>query len=87
LGPNLRAAGKPAALSFWRRQKNVTIPAIRTCVNFLITAKMAEICQWCKFWRLSYVKANFFSFVKKGDLQAPRENFTRVFPSANPRLG
>ena len=71
---------------FLIRQKNAAIPAIRAAVNFLVTKKISKNCQNFKFWRLSDVKANFFSFVKKGGLHARREDFTRVFPSANPRL-
>ena len=48
---------------------------------------MAIFSHFFKFWRLSYVKANFFNFMKKGHLKTQRENLTREFPSANPRLG
>jgi hypothetical protein len=48
---------------------------------------MAVFRDFRKFWRLSDVKANFFSFVKKDSLKTQRENLTTDFPSANPRLG
>jgi hypothetical protein len=67
--------------------KNAAIPAIRTAVNFWVTTKTAVFRHFLKFWRLSYVKALFFSFMKKGHLKTRRDNFTREFPSANPRLG
>jgi hypothetical protein len=68
-------------------QKNAAIPAIRGAVNFPVTTEMAIFSHFFKFWRLSYVKANFFNFMKKGHLKTQRENLTREFPSANPRLG
>jgi hypothetical protein len=72
---------------FLIRQKNAAIPAIRAVVNFSVTMKFLENCQILNFWRLSDVKRNFFSFVKKGLLNNRRDNLKRVFPSANPRWG
>ena len=79
--------GNRRPVAFWNRQKNAAIPAIRAAVNFSVTKKFSENCENIKFWRLSDVKGNFFSFMKKGLLKSRRDNLTRVFPSANPRWG
>jgi len=40
-----------------------------------------------QFRPVSYVKALYFTFVKKRHLQAARDNLTKAFPGANPRRG
>jgi hypothetical protein len=64
--------GNRRPVVFWYRQKNVAITAIRRAVNFALTAKMAKIRHFNKIWQESYVKANFFSFMKKAVLKAAR---------------
>jgi len=62
--------GNRRPVRFWDRQKNVAITAIRGHVNFALTAEMAENSHFTQFWLESYVKANFFSFMKKAVLKA-----------------
>jgi hypothetical protein len=87
LGLSVEPSGNRRLAAFWKRQKNAAIPAIRAAVNFLLTVKSSENRQKLNFWRLSYVKAKFFNFVKKGHLKTRSDNLTREVPGANSRWG
>lgn len=79
--------GNRRLAAFWACQKNAAIPAIRAAVNFSLTMKLSENRQKSNFWRLSYVKAKFFNFVKKGHLKTQPDNLTREIPGADSRWG
>jgi hypothetical protein len=56
-------------------------------LTLCLRGKWQFLATFSQFRPDSYVKAFYFTFVKKRLLQAAADNLTKAFPGANPRRG